>query len=266
MAEFKLSAEEIKKNWGTLMGLIQKTFKDNPERVEKLTNLYTDMKETIMFSPASSYKHLHNAFPGGYVDHVIRVMKFSMKNYKMYIELGMDVSDFTHQELLFSALNHDLGKIGFPGDGKEGYLPEKEVWWKENRGRMYTVNPDVPFALVPDKSLYLLQRYGIQCSWNEYLGIRIHDGPYDSANDPYYKNFKSEASLRSNLPLILHQADMNASRFEWERWVKHSDSINTNRIDDPVSSNGSNDEPKTSENSEKNKPEDLGKFSDVFKE
>jgi len=263
MGDFTLSAEEIKNNWITLMGLIKKSFSNNPKRVEKLIDMYEDMQDTIMFSPASSYEHLHNAIHGGYVDHVIRVMKFSVKFYKTYKEIGMDVSNFEIQELLFAALNHDLGKIGFPGEDNSGYIPETSKWWKENRGRHFTINPNIPFGLVPDKSLYLLQRYGIECSWNEFLGIRIHDGPYDSANEPYYNTFKPEANLRNNLPYILHTADMAASRYEWERWIKHSNKIDTSRVDTVVTSNKEETKLEKPKNENIN---ELGNFSDVFKE
>ena len=38
------------------------------------------------------------------------------------------------------------------------------------------------------------------------------------SNKPYLVSFNPDSRLRSNLPLILHQADMMASRIEWERW------------------------------------------------
>ena len=41
---------------------------------------------------------------------------------------------------------------------------------------------------------------------------------YEEANKPYLVSFNPDSRLRSNLPLILHQADMMASRVEWERW------------------------------------------------
>jgi hypothetical protein len=45
---------------------------------------------------------------------------------------------------------------------------------------------------------------------------------YEEANKPYLVSYNPDSRLRSNLPLILHQADMMASRVEWERW-KHGE-------------------------------------------
>jgi hypothetical protein len=61
---------------------------------------------------------------------------------------------------------------------------------------------------------------------NEYLAIKIHDGVYDDANKPYYIGFTLESKMKSTLPLILHHADMMASRFEFERWANYTGKFN----------------------------------------
>ena len=61
---------------------------------------------------------------------------------------------------------------------------------------------------------------GIDFTENEYLGIKLHDGLYEEANKSYLVSYSPESRLRTNLPIILHQADMLASRVEWERhWL-----------------------------------------------
>ena len=42
-------------------------------------------------------------------------------------------------------------------------------------------------------------------------------------------SFNPDSRLRSNLPLILHQADMMASRVEWERWKYGENGLQGNR-------------------------------------
>ena len=44
---------------------------------------------------------------------------------------------------LFVALNHDIGKMGFPGEGNETYLPNDSEWHRKNMGKIYKVNPGV---------------------------------------------------------------------------------------------------------------------------
>ena len=52
---------------------------------------------------------------------------------------------------------------------------------------------------------------------------------YEEANKPYLVSFNPDSRLRSNLPLILHQADMMASRVEWERWKYGENGLQSNR-------------------------------------
>jgi len=85
-------------------------------------------------------------------------------------------------------------------------------------GRMYKHNENIPFTMVPDLSIYLLQKYDIKLSWNEYQAIKIHDGVYDDANKPYFIARSAQAKLKTNLPLILHHADHMASQIEYEQW------------------------------------------------
>lgn len=260
MKEFKLTAKEIQTNWINFMNTIDKIFHDNPDRRDKLKEMYNDLKEDLMFAPASGYAHFHNAIPGGYIDHVNRVMKYSLKYYKLYMELGLKLDDFTKEELIFAAMNHDLGKAGFPGDGMQGYIYNESEWHRKNQGKMYVPNKRNPFSRVQDRSLFLLQKYGIECSWNEYLGILTHDGLYDEGNKSYFVSFKPEAKFRTNIVMLLHQADMAASRFEWERWATTSEEINLSRIDNPIGS----DEPTPIKEEKPEEKNPFGNFSQVF--
>ena len=74
--------------------------------------------------------------------------------------------------------------------------------------------------LVPDRAVFNLVSCGIAVSENEYLGIKLHDGLYEDSNKPYLISYNPESRLRTSLPLILHQADLLASRIEWEdHWL-----------------------------------------------
>ncbi len=214
----KLNEQQIKENWEDLLGRIKSQF--NGERQEKLLKMYNYFSDRMMFAPASSREHYHNCFVGGYVDHVLRVMDISFELYNTWASSGAFQDNYTLEELMFSALNHDLGKIGDLEN--DTYIPNQSEWHRKNQGALYTVNPKTEFSLIPDRSLFLLQHFEIKYTWNEFLGIRIHDGMYEEANKPYLVSFNPESRLKSNLPLILHQADMIASRVEYERW-KHGE-------------------------------------------
>ena len=182
-----------------------------------------------MLMPAAHKREYHNAFPGGYIEHVNRVVRCSIKQYKLWEEEGAAVNLFTKEELIFSAINHDLGKMG--DEEHESYIPQTDKWRKDKLGEDYTFNKKIAFASVPDRGLYLLQSHGIIYSFNEMIAIQTHDGLYDSANDKYLKSYMPESKPRNSLPFILHQADLMAARIEFEReWLGKFDGGDNNLV------------------------------------
>ena len=214
----KLTAEQIVQNWEDLMNIIDNSF--TGERKDKLKAMYTDLEDRMSVQPASSFDHYHNAFEGGYVDHVLRVIKCAKKVHSLWTEMGADMSGYTQEELIFVALNHDIGKMGFPGEGNEVYIPNDSEWHRKNQGKMYKVNPNNPFSLVNDLSIWLLQHYNISITWNEMIGIKLTDGLFDESNKPYFMSRTADSKLKTNLGYIMHQADLMAARIEFETWYK----------------------------------------------
>jgi hypothetical protein len=213
--EIKISAQEISDNWNILIHRID-TYIAEPRR-SQLKEFYGKYQERIMMMPASYKKEMHNAFPGGYVDHVLRVIDGSLKINEVWQEMGV-ADTFTIEELVFSALNHDLGKIG--NEQHESYIPQTDQWRKDKLGEDYKFNDRLEFASVPDRGLWLLMDAGIKYSFNEMIAIQTHDGLYDEANKKYLFSFMPEIKPRTSLPFILHQADLMAARIEFEReWL-----------------------------------------------
>jgi hypothetical protein len=212
-----LTEEELLNNWNKLMECIATEFSDK-ERQDKLVEMYNHLQDRMMYAPASSKEHFHNCFIGGYVDHVLRVIESADETHKLWERMGSDMSGYTREELIFCALNHDLGKIG-DMDGA-AYVPNPSDWHRKNQGSLYIPNPETPFSMVPDRGLFLLNQFGIKYSFNEYLGIKLHDGMYDDSNKPYFVSYNPSSRLQINLPYVLHHADMMASRIEYETWKK----------------------------------------------
>ena len=103
----KLTPEQIQTNWDKLIKLIENTFEG--ERQEKLLTLYDDLKDRMMFAPASSKEHFHNAFPGGYVEHVLNITRAVKSVYQTWKDHGAHIN-FTEEEMIFATLHHDLGR------------------------------------------------------------------------------------------------------------------------------------------------------------
>ena len=214
----KLTAETIVQNWTDLIKVIDDNFKG--DRKDKLKAMYLDLEDRMSMQPASSFDHYHNAFEGGYVDHVLRVIKCAKHVYALWKDMGSDMSGYTEEELIFVALNHDIGKMGFPGEGNEIYIPNDSEWHRKNQGKMYKINPNNAFSLVNDLSIWLLQHYNITITWNEMLAIKLTDGLYDESNKPYFMSRTADSKLKTNLGYVMHQADSMAARIEFEMWYK----------------------------------------------
>jgi hypothetical protein len=211
-----LTAEQIQSNWNELLSYIEDYISE--PRKDKLLEFYEQYADRLMLMPAAHKKEYHNAFPGGYVEHVLRVIRCAIKQAELWNDEGCDMSTFTIEELVFSALNHDLGKMG--DEEQESYIPQTDNWRREKLGEDYMFNTKVPFASVPDRGLFMLQSHGISYTFNEMITIQTHDGLYDKANEKYLMSYMPEQKPRTSLPFILHQADLMAARIEFEReWL-----------------------------------------------
>ena len=210
-----LQAEQIQKNYEKHVKIINHYIGD---RKDDVLAMIKHMEDTYVMAPASGKAWHHNAFAGGYIDHVNRVVEFAIKQKKLYEEMGGTV-DFTDEELVFSALFHDLGKMG-DGD-TPNYLPQTDKWRQDKLSEMYSYNPDLDFMLIPDRSLFILQKFGIKVSQKEFLGIRLHDGVFDKANEAYFFSNQESSRQKTSIVSILHTADFLASKIEYDIWKRN---------------------------------------------
>jgi len=238
-----LTAEQIQQNWIRLIGFIEDHISE--PRKSKLIEFYEKYSERLILMPAAHKKEYHNAFPGGYVEHVNRVITCALHLHELWGQMGADLTTYTKEELVFSALNHDLGKMG--DEENESYIPQTDKWRQEKLGEDYMFNTKVPFASVPDRGLFLLQSHGVQYTFNEMVSIQTHDGLYDEANKKYLMTYLPEQKPRTSLPFIVHQADLMAARIEFEReWLpklqgnvetqKKNFTLDSNKKSSPVTS------------------------------
>lgn len=204
-----ISPEQMAENLAKFYSMIDKYISGT--RKDKLLEMYRDIEETLATSPASTKISHHNAFAGGYLDHVIRVTEAALVFEKVWDKFGQS-KNYTTEELAFSALNHDLGKLGT--NEQPVYIPNQSQWHRENQGLMFNYNPAITHMRIAERSLFVLQSYGIQVSENEFLAIRLHDGLYEEANKQYYVTYNKDTELRSNIAYILHQADLMSSKIE----------------------------------------------------
>jgi hypothetical protein len=226
-----LTAEKIQNNYEKHLKIVDTYITNRKEAVKIMISYIGD--EYVM-APASSKTWYHSAFPGGYVDHVNRVVEYAVKQMRLYKEMGGEI-DFTEEELVFAALFHDLGKLG---DGDQpNYITQTDKWRQDKLSEMYTYNPNLDFMLIPDRSLFILQKFGIPVSQKEWLGIRLHDGVFDKANEAYFFSNVESSRQKTSIISVLHTADFLASKVEYDMWKKSGGST-TPKVNKAESSTG----------------------------
>jgi hypothetical protein len=199
------SEEKIQENYTKFMAYVKAD-----DRADQLKAMYEHLQDELLIAPASGKTYFHNAFPGGYLDHVLRVTETALKLASLYKTMEGDIN-FTKQELIFAALHHDLGKLGNPDEGP--YYVEQDSDWHRKRGELYKQNENIQYMKAPERGLFLLQKHGIQITQTEWLGIKLSDGIYDDGSKSYLINYAPYA-MKTNLPYIIHWADHISSRVE----------------------------------------------------
>jgi hypothetical protein len=210
-----LTPEQIQANWNYFTSTIQQYI--SGERGVKLLEFYNKHDERFIMMPASHKSQYHNCFPGGYIDHVNRVVTAALKLDALWREMGM-IDTYTTEELVFSAINHDLGKFG--DEQNASYIEQTDQWRRDKLNETYMFNDRLEYMTVPDRGLFLLISNGIIPTKNEMIAIKTHDGLYEESNKAYLMGFTPETKPRTSLVYVLHQADLLAARVEFEiEWL-----------------------------------------------
>tara|TARA_A100001011_G_scaffold81695_1_gene85032 strand:- start:212 stop:958 length:747 start_codon:yes stop_codon:yes gene_type:complete len=246
----RISAEQIKENWSELQKTIDENFEG--ERLEKIKALHEHFQERMTLAPASGRAWYHNAFPGGYVAHVLNIIQWSLSYYELFKAQGMYVDDISKESVVFAAMFHDLGKIGNMED--DYYSPNKDEWRAKKLQEYYNHNPAIHYMTVTDRAIWILNQFGITMTETEYLGVRLADGLYEEANKSYYFEGAEWKAMKTNLPHIIHFADCSAARQEKEAFMLSGES----RIDFPKYMKGESKEEELVKNL------DVGKLKDLF--
>ena len=121
--------EKILSNWDTFLGYILDYVKG--DRATTLYEFYNSRAERIITAPYSTKKTDVNCFPGGYIDHVNLVIECALDLHNVWSSKSSQIS-YTKEELIFSAINHQLGLLGTSNE--EYLIPNTNDWFVKNRG------------------------------------------------------------------------------------------------------------------------------------
>ncbi len=195
----------IIKNHNLYMELLQKAI--GPSAYQNFKIRYEDR---LITTPASSHVQYHSCYPGGLIQHSLRVYRNLKKLADSFLPSGLD------ETLILVSLLHDIGKLG---SMLEPYYIESTNQWRiDNLGECYTTNSNLTYLGTAQRSIFIINGLGIMLTEEEYQAILIHDGQYVEENKRY-------AHKETMLGLLLHQADMIACKQEFEQWRKFNDGI-----------------------------------------
>ena len=167
---------------------------------EGIDNLIEAMEQGGFFeAPCSSDKHL--CCPGGLAEHSLNVYSAMVD-----IDAGL-AADLPEDSIAICAILHDLGKMG--DHGKPNYTENILKSGLKSSAKPYSTNKDLIYLPHEIRSAMIAERY-IYLSEDEETAILFHNGLYST-----FKNIIPGHEFP--LYLILHTADMYASRFMEEK-------------------------------------------------
>ena len=149
-------AQKIKKNYDIFLKLCG-SLGDRSAGVLKFVEYFGTR---LAMCPASSKTQYHNAFPGGLIDHSLRVLANAHKIAQLYSD------DIPKDSLILSALFHDIGKVG---DLENDYYLHQDSNWHRERGMMYKHNDKLVYMTSADRGLFLLQHFDVKLTEDEWL-------------------------------------------------------------------------------------------------
>ena len=187
----QLTNEQILKNQEITMKLVNKFPTGRREQV--IDMLGGKVGEVYFTAPASSKEEFHACYTGGLCQHSLNLV-LNLKK----LSDALCPGKYNQATLSFVGLFHDLGKVG---DGVHEYYIPNPSDWHRNKGMLYEINKKCVYMPTSERGLYILQKYEIKLSDEEYLAIRLNDGQYDDTN----KNYKMK---EPELALLVHWADM----------------------------------------------------------
>jgi len=195
MINMSLTPEEIEKNWQRMLMLLGKL----GDRSSVAIAMVEALGERLALCPASARRDYHNAFPGGLVDHSLRVLMNAR------LLAGAFSWDLPKESLIVGCLFHDLGKVG--DHENDYYIPQTDQWRADKLGEEYTYNKDIQYMTVPDRGIFLCQHFGLKLSQDEMLAIKLNDGQYADENAAYKLK-------EPKLADVVHMADLISTKQE----------------------------------------------------
>lgn len=150
--------------------------------------------EDLLTAPASTMTSLHNAFPGGLIDHVLKTTKYAIGINKLLPNtISVDA-----QSIVKVCFLHQIGKTFL-------YKWCDSEWHRNNQGKMYEYNEELTSMRVGERSVYYATKYGISLTEEEYQAIINYDKSEDDKQSKWYSSVLSNILKQANELAIIEE-------------------------------------------------------------
>lgn len=149
--------------------------------------------ERVMLAPASTRKEFTCCYPGGLVEHSLRVLQNAAKLRQVYGQ----VESIETNSLILTSLYHDIGKVGT--DNKEYYVDNNSDWHRDKLGILYNVADRFQHISVSQLSLLRLTQNKVDIDIDEWYSIsvignkNIKDDVPSTAGEPWLSVILSQS-------------------------------------------------------------------------
>ncbi len=188
-------AQELEgKAYFTMNELI--SFIEEPNR-SKILNLLLDNKQKFITSTGST--HNHQAWTGGYIDHIQEAMNIALKLYDCFNALRP--LPFSKSDALIAIFSHDLEKPWKYEKGTDGILHHKEEFKIKKSHNEFRMQK--------------LKEYDIELTLEQENAIKYAEGELD--------DYTNKKRVMGPLATFCHMCDVASARLWFDHPLEQSD-------------------------------------------
>lgn len=158
-----MNEESIKEAWESYHRLVGKIA---GARGDAALRMVESLEDRLPFCPAEPRTDSPGHYPGGLIEQALVVTK-GMK--KMNDGFGFDVQS---DSIIVVGLFHEIGKVGGISPPEPYFIDEDSSWHRDKLGAFYKHNDRLSKLSVSERSLLILQHFGVQLTEDEWQAIR----------------------------------------------------------------------------------------------
>jgi hypothetical protein len=156
------------------------------------SELYEFLGEDLWSAPASTTLQLHNCFPGGLVDHILKVTTYAVRiNDTLPEKLRVG-----KESLIKVCFLHQIGKVKL-------YLLNS-VDWELKKGMLYRFNEELASMKISERSILYCNRFNVKLTDNEFQAIMNFEKTEDDKQSRWYSDILS-IILKQSIELAIYE-------------------------------------------------------------